>query len=133
MDARDWILKQLNLPLNELLSRRREKDLVDKRRVVIWFFHKMGLNGKVIGRKINKERSTVTQALQSTGFTIKALAENLLHRYITEVLHEVPDFEPIVTEKVTIKIPDYKNNTTITKQVNKDEIKPIRKIRKWEW
>lgn len=137
MTSIEWLLGQLGITEEELASSSRERKLSNKRWLVMWFYRRMGKSYPQIGRKIGKDQSSVRYGCLNIPTGLKMLAEEYLCRYVTEVLHQTPDFTPIEPEekekpKVTIKVPDYKNNITRFMEVYVDSLKPVKRIRKWD-
>jgi hypothetical protein len=132
MQSRDWLLNQLGMTEEQLYSSCRQRDLVNKRCVMMWFYRAAGKSFPYIGKILKKNHTTVISACKKLPPSVKALAEEMLFEYITQVLGEKTDFEPAEKPKVKIKVPDYHNNITKFVEVDKDSIKPQRKIRKWD-
>jgi len=132
MDSKAWLLDQLGMTEEQLYSSCRQRDLVNKRWVMMWFYRAAGKSFPYIGNKMKRNHATVVSACKTASPTVKSLAEELLFEYITQVLGEKTDFEPAEKPKVKIKVPDYHNNITKFVEVDKDSIKPQRKIRKWD-
>jgi hypothetical protein len=132
MQSRDWLLKQLGMTEEQLYSSCRQRDLVNKRWVMMWFYRAAGKSFPYVGNKMKRNHATVVSACKKLPPSVKALAEEMLFEYITQVLGEKTDFEPAEKPKVKIKVPDYHNNITKFVEVDKDSIKPQRKIRKWD-
>lgn len=132
MDSKQWLLKELNFSDDELYSRRKG-DYTNKRRVIIWFYKKYGMSINAIKNRIGLDRSTIAYGIRNISPVLKGLAEEYLHRYITEELHQKPNFtikrkEPFM---VKIKQPDYKHGTVIEKEVIKFPEKPVERLSKW--
>lgn len=135
MGSQEWLLKQLGMTEEQLYSNSRQKDLVNKRWVMMWFYRAAGKSFPYIGNKMKRNHATIVSACKIITPTIKSLAEHLLFEYITQVLHEKPDFKPYEPDpepKVKIKVPDYHQNITKFIEVDKDSIKPMRKLRRWD-
>lgn len=132
MDSKDWLLNQLGMTEEQLYSTCRQRDLVNKRWVMMWFYRAAGKSFPYIGNKMKRNHTTVVSACKTATPMIKALAEELLFQYITQVLGEKTDFEPAEKPKVKIKVPDYHNNITKFVEVDKDSIKPMKKLRSWD-
>ena len=132
MDSKDWLLKHLDMTEEQLYSNCRQRDLVNKRWVMMWFYRAAGKSFPYIGNKMKRNHATVVSACKNAPAQIKSFAEHLLFEYITQVLGQKTDFEPAEKPKVKIKVPDYHNNITKFVEVDKDSIKPQRKIRKWD-
>ena len=133
MTSREWLLKELNFSEEQLYSARRSDGYSNKRHVIIWFYHKFGMSLNAIENKIKMDRSTIRYAIKNISPILKGLAEELLHRYITEVLHETPDFmvEKVEPETEIVKQPDYLHSRVIEKEVVKQPKKPIERVSKW--
>lgn len=133
MTSREWLLKELSFTESELYSNRRDALFTNKRWVMIWFYHKLGLKGGQIKQKLGRDRASIRHALIHISPILKGLAEELLHRYITEVLHETPDFmvEKVEPETEIVKQPDYLHSRVIEKEVVKQPKKPIERVSKW--
>ena len=134
MNSKEWLLEKLNFREDQLLSESRQKDWVQKRWVMVWFYRKAGKSFPYIAEKLGRNHQTIIHACKNATPLVKALAEHLLFEYITEVLKKKTDFEPFEEEKkkIKIKVPDYKNNITKFIEVDADSIKPMKKIRSWE-
>lgn len=119
----------------QLFTRGRcNKKISNKRWVVMWFYRSMGKSYTQIADIVRHDHSSCLYGCKNADSNLKALAENLLYEYITQILHEKPDFIPLEAEpkKVTIKVPDYHKNITKYIEVDKNSIKPQKKIRKWD-
>lgn len=132
MGSKEWLLKELNFSEEELRSNRRG-EFSQKRRVMIWFYHKFGMSLNAIENKIKMDRSTIRFAINKISPILKGAAEELLHRYITEYLHENPNFtyHKLEPETEIIKQPDYLHSRVVEKEVVKQPKKPIERISKW--
>lgn len=134
IDSKTWLLNELDMTEEELYSPRRDK-YSEKRWVMMWFYRVAGKSYPQIARIIRHDHSTCRHGCVYSPASLKRYAEELFCRYMTEVRHEPPDFKLTVPEekpKVTIKVPDYHQNITKFIEVDKDSIKPQRKIRKWD-
>jgi hypothetical protein len=124
MTSREWILQQLDMREDELLSPCRRKEYAEKRWVVIWFYRAAGKSYPFIARKVGKDQSSIRHACRHASATTKMLAEEYLRRYITEVLHEEPEIkETLPPEKkiVWVKRPDYKHSRSVMMEVEVEE------------
>lgn len=133
MGSKEWLLKELNFSENELYSNRRDQLFTNKRWVMMWFYHKFGLNIGQMHQKLGRDRASIRHALIHISPILKGLAEELLHRYITEVLHENPNFTIQKAEPETeiIRQPDYLHSCIVEKEVIKKPKKPVERVSKW--
>ena len=122
MTSREWLLNELNMTLEQLLSKCRRKGYSDKRWVIMWFYRAAGKSYPYIARKIGKDQSSVRYACEKMPQALKSHAEKLFMRYVTEVLGEKTDFEPTEAPKVKVKVPDYKHSKVVFKDVEQDKV-----------
>ena len=133
MKSIDWILAHLNISRTDFFSKKKTRDIIQKRWVAIWFYWVAGKNYSEIARKVGRDHTSVFNAIKKMDVTIKNLAEELLMLYATEVSKTSINFTHTEKPKVTVKVPDYKNSKVVEKEVDFDEAnKPIKRIRKWD-
>lgn len=133
MKSIDWILAHLNISRTDFFSKKKTRDIIQKRWVAIWFYWVAGKNYSEIARKVGRDHTSVFNAIKKMDVTIKNLAEELLMLYATEVSKTSINFTHTEKPKVTVKVPDYAHSKIVLKEVDFDEAnKPIKRIRKWD-
>ena len=101
-DTLDWLCTQLGIRRDILISERREKYIVSRRRIVINFFKQFGKTNEYIGNLLCKHWSSISTAFYQTKYEEKERAEKLVtkykqdvkNRYVKELLVEsMKDFD----------------------------------------
>lgn len=137
MDSLHYLMRKLKISEQELYSPVRSREYTQKRWVIMWFYRCAGKTYSEIGRKLHKDHTSVIHGCQVMSDTIKAIAEEYLKKYVSEVLNEKIEIEETPKKKTYIKVPDYKHSKSVVRGVNLEElqkkkVKPHWSRRKWD-
>lgn len=137
-DTLDWLCGQIGARRDEVLSQRQYRDLVNKRRIVIAFFHFLKKSTPWIGAVINKDHSTVVTVLKNLPTEYYNMALKLYEKYEVEINGRNIEELKVEAIKKTVwkKVPDYKHSCTIMKEVEIGEkqkygLPPVQNNKGW--
>lgn len=108
MTSLEFLSKKLDVRIDLLQSARREKPLVSKKRIAIWFYRLNGLSVLQIGVKLAQHHTTVGYSLQKVSEEEKAQGEALFKEWLQ--LNGVIEKDKVIVKR---KIPDYKHSEVL--------------------
>ena len=122
IDSLHFLCRELNLKIGDLLNYgRHEKELANKRWVVMYFYRLAGKSFPEIGKITNHNHTSVLYACKNIDDTTKAIAEELYIKYVTEIMKKPIssiNYSKFSKRRMVLKkIPDYKHSKVILKEV----------------
>lgn len=87
------ICKYFNCGYNEIFSRRRQKNLVNAKKVIYWILRREGLTYNQIARLVNKDHETVIVGIRSLPDEYKKYALSMFSKYKKYGLRESKELE----------------------------------------
>ena len=113
MTSMDFIAHELLTTPEELKSRCKRAELVRKRWIVMCFYRLLGFNTSRIGTYLGVDHNSIKNGLERADKSIKDKAKECYQKFA-----EVEPDSSLLPRKVKIvKIPDYKHNIIITKEI----------------
>lgn len=113
MTSIEFIARELLTTPKELKSRCKRAELVRKRWTVMCFYKLLGFNTSKIGAYLGVDHNTVQNGLERADKSIKDKAKECYKKF-AEV---EPDNKLLPRRVKIVKIPDYKHNIIITKEI----------------
>lgn len=113
MTSLEFIACELSTTPEELMNRSRNRDIVQKRWVVMCFYRLMGLSLQKIGIRLGLDHQTVLHGLRQADESMREKARDAYSKFT----NQEPDCKLLPRKTKIIRVPDYKHCIIITKEV----------------
>lgn len=123
-DTLDWLCYELKVSPDEVKCSRIYKELADKRRTIIAFYHLLDKSTVWIGWKLARNHASICHSIKTMPVNNFNQAVFLLKKF----KNGETEIEPI-TRKIIKKIPDYKHSCVVFKEFI-EEIDPYLQVSK---
>ena len=125
-DTLDWVCGELGVSRELFLSRRREKPVATKRRIIFLFFRLLGKSTVWMERYLKRDHTTMCVAIKKTTDDDKARACELVKKYNHVILGKNIDELKVdnIRRKIIIRVPNYHTGAIEEKEVFADEYQP---------
>lgn len=125
-DTLDWVCGELGVSRELFLSRRREKPIATKRRIIFLFFRLMGKSTVWMQMFLKRDHTTMCVAINKSTDDEKARACELVKKYNANILGK--DISELkvdnIRRKIKIKVPNYHTGAIEEREVFTDEYQP---------
>ena len=125
-DTLDWVCGELGVTRELFLSRRREKQIATKRRIIFLFFRLLGKSTVWMQMYLKRDHTTMCVAINKSTDDDRARACELVKKYNTNILGKEIDELKVdsIRRKITIRVPNYHTGAIEEREVSADEYQP---------
>ena len=125
-DTLDWVCGELGVTRELFLSRRREKPIATKRRIIFLFFRLLGKSTVWMQMYLKRDHTTMCVAINKSTDDDRARACELVKKYNTNILGKEIDELKVdsIRRKITIRVPNYHTGAIEEREVYADEYQP---------